>query len=86
MAAESGANLLHCKCRLLCRFSAAGSDDLTMRSGGRRREKRQGTKSRGSGAAAVQRALWGFGCGIGLEKFAPKRLSWRVCLAAWACV
>src|SRR5256884_9367448 len=53
------------------RFSAAGSDGLTMRSGGRRREKRQGTKSRGSGAAAVQRALWGFGCGVGLEKFAP---------------
>jgi hypothetical protein len=31
--------LLHCMRRLLCRFSDAGNDDLTMRSGGRRSEK-----------------------------------------------
>ena len=49
--------LLRCISRLLCRFSAAGNDDLTMRSSGRR-PKSAKARNRGSGcAAAVPRAM-----------------------------
>src|SRR6516165_1760089 len=43
----------------LCRFSDAGNDDLTTRSGGRR-PKSAKARSRGKLATGWQRALWGF--------------------------
>src|SRR3974377_1964648 len=63
--------MLHCICRLMCRFSAAGNDDLTTRSGGRRLESAKARNRVGrwrAGSAAGGRGgkrPWGFGTGGG---------------------
>jgi hypothetical protein len=49
----------------LCRFSDAGNDDLSACSGGRRPKSAKGHEIAAvDGAAAVARALWGFGRGL----------------------
>jgi hypothetical protein len=46
-------------------------------------EKRQGTKSRLGGAAAVPRALWGFDRGVGLGEVCAKRSARSLWLEEW---
>ena len=49
-------------------------------------EKRQGTKARKVGHLPVQRALWGFGRGVGLEEIGSKWSTRSLGLEAWVCV
>jgi hypothetical protein len=49
--------------QVLCRFSDAGNDDLTARSGGRRPKSAKARNRAVGGAAVAARALWGFGRG-----------------------
>ena len=73
--------LLHCMSPVVCRFSDAGDDDLTTRSGGRRpksaKARNRGGGWGGGGAAGSGSAkrLWGFGRGTGLPEI------WGGCLA-----
>src|SRR5207245_2296751 len=57
----------------LCRFSDAGMTKLSPRTDGRR-PKSAKARNRGRWAPTVQRALWGFCRGLGLEKIGPERL------------
>jgi hypothetical protein len=75
--ALSGIRLLKCICRLLCRFSDAGSDDLTTRYGGRRPKS---AKARNRGKFQCYRAA-GHGEPRAMGIWA-RSLSWAMAAAA----
>jgi hypothetical protein len=60
----------------MCRFSDAGSDDPSTRSGGRRLKSAK-ARNRGSGAPLVPRALWGLSRGVRLGEVGSKRPLYR---------
>jgi hypothetical protein len=67
------AAMLQCMSLQLCRFSDAGMTKLSRApTAGVRKAPRH--EIAGGGALTVQRALWGFCRGLGLEKTGPERL------------
>jgi hypothetical protein len=66
VSAAGRPDLLQRERQLLCRFSDAGNDDLTTRSGGRR-PKSAKARSRDVLGTGWQRALWRFQISIGVD-------------------
>ena len=77
--------MLRCMSPVMCRFSDAGNDELfhaLMRLVVRKAPRHEIAVG---GARAVQRALWGFDGGVGLQKVGPTDLLGSLCCEAWLC-
>jgi hypothetical protein len=72
--------------RALCRFSDAGMQRSSTRSGGRHPKTYTRHEIAGCWAPTVQRALWGFCHGVGVGDVEAMRPIRSLYLEAWACV